>query len=59
MGNPCGIGACIPTSITSFKCDCPIGYDGVGCLGKNFILFFSLFSFFSCSSKFNTFLNRY
>jgi len=43
MENICGDVACIPTSATTFKCDCPIGYDGIGCLGGiSFILIFQL-----------------
>jgi len=45
MENICGDVACIPTSATTFKCDCPIGYNGIGCLGKNFFFFFFFFIF--------------
>jgi len=35
-GNPCGNGKCISTGPTDFICECPIGYDGVDCLGIHF-----------------------
>jgi len=57
-GNPCGNGACISTGTTTFRCECPIGYDDVGCLGIIFIfIFVVIFLLFYPNSKFDK--NRY